>query len=44
MQHNAVVDVTLTWPSGTIPYVLSASFGIYFTLNTHSTALVHNRQ
>ncbi|EFX88792.1 hypothetical protein DAPPUDRAFT_311166 [Daphnia pulex] len=27
--HNAVVDVTLTWPSGTIPYVLSASFGRY---------------
>nr|CAH0105035.1 unnamed protein product [Daphnia galeata] len=27
--NNAVVDMTLTWPSGTIPYVLSASFVIH---------------
>ncbi|KZS15490.1 Metalloendopeptidase [Daphnia magna] len=25
--NSAVVDMTLTWPSGTVPYVISASFG-----------------
>jgi hypothetical protein len=39
--NNAIVDMTLTWPSGTIPYVLSASFGIFYyifyTINPYNS-------